>query len=424
MLRGERMLVDKPLTVEDILSDESEREKVRYILDTINSLTQTNQQGSVTIAINGDWGSGKTTYLKTLENFYKYQGFPVVFFEAWKYQEDKHPLLSLILEIRDTLETAPNIKRSLTVLGKAILSSSLIFSDIFLNSLINKGINDVKNTLELIEQEQLKIISDYRNNLNIFKKTLNKLKKNYKGSSDYTEIWSNHGFNRNAQDKKKLFVLIIDDLDRLLPQNAFKIIETLRFYFDIDDVLIIMGINDAILNKYVCQYYQGDTQDNDLRKGENFLEKIFHWNYEIGYSSHNELHLRSIKKMLEPKEISLLKDILQDIDHLTHRKWVKLVNRIEKKLRFYGKDEDKLVLHIFTAIIKEIFPDFELYARKFPWTVQKIYNGEQGKDKRVYEGVKRIVKDNSYLQFSLDNYIRIMKKIRSLQIKSQKSIEL
>jgi len=48
------MLVDKPLTVKEILRNEDEKEKVKYIIETITSLTEANQRGSVTIAINGD----------------------------------------------------------------------------------------------------------------------------------------------------------------------------------------------------------------------------------------------------------------------------------------------------------------------------------------------------------------------------------
>jgi len=406
------MLVDKPLTVEEILSSGDEKEKVKYIIETITSLTEANQRGSVTIAINGDWGSGKTTYLKVLESFYKdYCQFPVVFFEAWKYQEDDHPLVSLVLEIRDQLEPIPKIKRSFTSLAKALLASSIVFSDVLLNLVIKKGVEDVKKALDLIEKEQLKIISNYRRNMDLLKKIINELRENYKSHTS-TQIWKKYVSDWKINREKKLFVLIIDDLDRLIPKNAFKIIEALRFYFDIDDVLIIMGVNDEILNRYVSQYYQGNEKDNPFKRGENFLEKIFHWNYEISYSPLNDLHLRSLKKILTPDEINLLKTILNEIDFLSHRKWVKLINRIEKKVRFFG--QNNLPLLVFTAIVKELFPRFELYSRPFPRVIKDIYDGVLREDQTVYEGVKIIVNDESHLHFPQENYFRVMQKIKDI----------
>jgi len=54
------MLLDKPLDPADLLKDENERERVRFIIEALDNLISSNQKGSVTVAINGDWGSGKT----------------------------------------------------------------------------------------------------------------------------------------------------------------------------------------------------------------------------------------------------------------------------------------------------------------------------------------------------------------------------
>ena len=63
------MLLDKPLDPADLLKDENERERVRFIIEALDNLISSNQKGSVTVAINGDWGSGKTTYLRAIEGF-------------------------------------------------------------------------------------------------------------------------------------------------------------------------------------------------------------------------------------------------------------------------------------------------------------------------------------------------------------------
>ena len=83
------MLVDRCINVENLLHDSEELNRTLYFLKTIKELADNNLGGSLTLAVNGDWGTGKTSYLKIAESFYKdYLEYPVLFFEAWKYQND------------------------------------------------------------------------------------------------------------------------------------------------------------------------------------------------------------------------------------------------------------------------------------------------------------------------------------------------
>lgn len=416
------MLVDKPLTPEEILKDENERERVRFLLSTINALVKENQHGSVTISVNGDWGSGKTTYLKVIESYYRdFCQFPVVFYEIWRYRDDKNPLIPLIMEIRDLPDINSAMKRILSKILKPILASGIVLSDIFLNAVTEgKRIKNVKKTLQLIEKEQLPFISKYRENLKLLSDTIKKIKDNYTASKErliYKDKWNNIN-NKPDQglpkpNDKKLFVLIIDDLDRLLPNEAFKIIETLRFYFDIDDLLIIMGINDEILNEYILKLYEV----KDKRGGERFLEKIFHWNYEFSYAELNNLHLRSLVEVIKDiEDIERIKSIFLSLDPLPHRKWIKIINRIENGVIFEGKDyRDMLEWLIFSALMKELYPGLELFSRRSPRLLENLYKGD-GEDETIKEALKKIEEDKSYLDFPKRSYDRIKDAIKPTEV--------
>lgn len=420
------MLVDKPLTPEEILKDENERERVRFLLSTINALVKENQHGSVTISVNGDWGSGKTTYLKVIESYYRdFCQFPVVFYEIWRYRDDKNPLIPLIMEIRDIPDINPAMKRRLSKILKPILASGIVLSDIFLNAVTGgKGIKNVEEALQLIEKKQLPFISKYRENLKLLSDTIKEIKDNYTASKErlkYKDKWNNIN-NKPDQglpkpNDKKLFVLIIDDLDRLLPKEAFKIIETLRFYFDIDDVLIIMGINDEILNEYIVGLYG----IRDKKGSERFLEKIFHWNYELSYAELNSLHLRSLRaEVIKDKEedIERIKSILLSLDPLPHRKWIKIINRIENGVIFEGKDYRNMLKGlIFSALMKELYPELELFSRRLPHVLENlyIYKGE-GEDEIIKEALKKIEEDKSYLDFPKRSYDRIKDAIKPTEV--------
>ncbi|RLD95134.1 MAG: hypothetical protein DRI93_02970, partial [Aquificota bacterium] len=61
--------------------------------------------GEALVAIKGDWGTGKTSYLHAIKDYFRgYRGYPVVFFEAWKYQDESHPLVPLFTQMGRVLE--------------------------------------------------------------------------------------------------------------------------------------------------------------------------------------------------------------------------------------------------------------------------------------------------------------------------------
>lgn len=190
------MLVDKPLTAKEILEDKDERERIKLLLSTINTLAESNQHGSISVSINGDWGSGKTTYLKVIESYFRdFCGFPVVFYEAWKYQDDKNPLSSLILEIREIPNIKAKIKGRLSNILKPILASGITISDIFLSSIAGKGIESIEKAFSLIEKEQLGIVSKYRNNLKLLSDTIKEIKDIYRADKEglpYKNVWSEY----------------------------------------------------------------------------------------------------------------------------------------------------------------------------------------------------------------------------------------
>ena len=107
------MFVDAPLKPNVMMDSQyidDTKDEIINLINCINGLHLNNKEkenldnrgkGSLTVSINGSWGSGKTTILRTLEDYYKYIEAPVVFFEAWKYQKDENIMHSLLLDIHD-----------------------------------------------------------------------------------------------------------------------------------------------------------------------------------------------------------------------------------------------------------------------------------------------------------------------------------
>lgn len=57
------------------------------------------------LAINNEWGAGKTTFVKMWEQQLKNEGFKTIYFNAWENDFDSNPLVAIISEF-ETLVNA------------------------------------------------------------------------------------------------------------------------------------------------------------------------------------------------------------------------------------------------------------------------------------------------------------------------------
>ncbi len=358
------MLIDKPLNAECLFKDEFAKGLIDDIFETINGLREANRlyeghgeqnfvsEGAVTVCLSGAWGTGKSSYLKGLQKKFADKGSKTLFFEAWRYPEEPDIFLALLEELYGILEHQ-GTKRIMSSLIKSLGVAALVGADAILKAHLKLGIDDIEKGFRIIEDRIRSFTTRTRKNHKELKKVLERL-----GSLE------------------KPFVLLVDDLDRLVPQKAFNLLERLRFYFSGPNVVIIMAINDEVINRYVHQYH--DIQDL-TQLNEAFIDKIFHYRFELSYSPLNALHLRGIRKCLErlfKDEDKDIQKVLEDLEfhlmsdelRLPHRKWINVLNRIEAGLLNYhqkGEDIDSIMKTLIPlALLKELIPEFNYLYRK------------------------------------------------------------
>jgi len=404
------MLPDRPLSYEELLRDDGERIRLILLLETISNFLAQGIGGTLPLAICGDWGSGKTTYIKAIGGYLeKVCGYPVVFFEAWRYRPDPDPLISLMVVLKESPYFSSFRSTFEEKILKPLLVSGLFFSDVFLSKLTGRGLRDVIKIFNLVEERQVRLTSRFQEVhkclAKIIKEILNS-SRNFAGSHCFPETLTK----QLSFPQEPYFVLIIDDLDRLVPEEAFKLLEALRFYFNIERTLILMGINDRVLNSYVTKVYGLDEAN-----GEKFLEKVFCWTYEMPFAPLNELHLRSLNDHLSCEGIDLVREFCNHtLEHLPHRKWVWLLNRLERDLINAkisgGFTKALLPLLLMKATLKELFPRYEDFSRRYPGLSQVIYEGEINKDNKlfVFRALERLIEDKTFLAFPRETYFKIM----------------
>jgi len=217
---------DKPVNDAKLLGHDKLIENLKKFIESSDMITP------LSIAIHGDWGSGKTSIMRTLESKLDSNKITTVFFEPWRY-ENADPPLALISNIIDNLSelTVKKVSTDLIIMASNAISKKFLGLDVddVLNY-VGRNTTAVKN----------------------FSKELEKT------------IKDNIGV-------KKL-VVIIDDLDRCDVENTLLILSVMKLFLDIENCICVAAVDFKRLQQaWRVKYHIGNDSDD----GMEYLEKIF-----------------------------------------------------------------------------------------------------------------------------------------------------
>lgn len=220
--------------------------------DAFSTLVKHYSSTGCVIALNGEWGSGKTTFVKMFMQKMENEGGHPLYFNAWENDYVSDPFIALLSEIKDRFPGSDNwdnvissgckILTSMAVAaGKNILKNKLgIDSDA-----VSAGFDEAGDLLK-------KDLDDYANYKTSFAEFRNALEEYIvnKGNSDYP------------------IVFFIDELDRCNPHFAVKVLERIKHLFDIPNIVFVLSLNKQQLEFAIQGYYGSPKIDatNYLRR--------------------------------------------------------------------------------------------------------------------------------------------------------------
>ncbi|MBR6476831.1 MAG: AAA family ATPase, partial [Lachnospiraceae bacterium] len=189
----------------------------------------------MSIALQGDWGTGKTTFLKTMENDFKKHKDEIktIYFNTWQYsqfnQADKL-YESLLNNIMTQLEKDDDkIKESTTRIRKdiiklvtgAVRDVAMNYADAKTEEFTGMKISEalVKYGVTTRE-EQSQIICDFKDRYTSLIR-------------EFVEHSLKKSSAKDACDPR--IVIFVDDLDRLNPARAVEMLEVLKLFMDVEN---------------------------------------------------------------------------------------------------------------------------------------------------------------------------------------------
>lgn len=215
------------------------------------------------LAINNEWGAGKTTFVRMWQQQLKNEGFKTIYFNAWENDFDNNPLVAIMSEL-ETLSNTNNEKVFKSVIEKgAVLIKNIApailkaVADRYIDSkVISDAIeNSTKASTEILEEE----IKEYSSK----KKTI----------IEFREELEN--FVKQGVNKKPL-IFIVDELDRCRPNYSVEVLEQIKHFFSVSGIVFVLSIDKKHLGSAVKGYYGSEQIDSN-----EYLRRFIDMEYSI-----------------------------------------------------------------------------------------------------------------------------------------------
>ena len=244
----------------------------------------------LTISIQGDWGSGKTTFIKQIEKS-KVLGGTVKWVEikTWElsFIENKSIFPYIVMEqIIDKIEGKDEGGNEIfNILGKFLPYSIGAVTGID----AAKFLEDIKDNSASTLYKKVDEIRDK------FEKAVN---------------------NAITDDIKKV-IIFIDDLDRLEPIVALDLLEKLKNFFTCKNCVYLLAIDESVVKQGVLEKYKNTIDIEGDYKQDQFFEKIIQVPFNLPIASYdinklikNQKYTDIIETMLPSKNPRNIKRLL------------------------------------------------------------------------------------------------------------------
>jgi hypothetical protein len=255
------------------------------------------------IGIFGDWGSGKTTLMNTIERKLDRETAIPVRFNAWRYEREPELLVPLLDTIRQSLvgwaairsqgaptERTEKARMAARRIGRVVRALAAGAS-------VEVGLPGAK-----LRYDAVKAVDQLRD-------------PDSSSEEDQPQSLYFGGFTELSEAVEEFrsgditrIVVFVDDLDRCLPSNAIQVLETMKLFFDLPGFVFVVGLDQHIIERAVASRFASSSsaatdagvpsarysRDSQIRIAGEYLKKLFQVPYSL-----NPVLLAQLDELLE-----------------------------------------------------------------------------------------------------------------------------
>lgn len=326
--------------------------------EVLTNIIENYPQGFV-LAINNKWGTGKTTFVKMWEQELKNAEFKTVYFNAWENDFEDNPLTALIGELKNIVNKKGEEKFKKLVKNAAQITKNVApaiikaFLEKYLDSkTLSEALSDTSKSFLEIFEEDIKDYATRKKSITEFKNSL----------SEFV----------TAESAEKPLIFIIDELDRCRPNYSVSILEQIKHFFSVPNIVFVLSIDRTQLGHAICGVYGSEKIDSneylkrfidieysipEPEKGKFFDYLFEYFNFDIFFNSTN----RNIHREFQYDRDNFKKIGKILINDLTLRQQEKIISHTRIVLRTLNHNSYLLpYIFVFLIYVKSYHNEFYL----------------------------------------------------------------
>ena len=255
-------------------------------------------QTPMSIAIQGDWGTGKTSTLnllkKNLEADKDTNGIKCVFFNTWQYSQfnmEDSLYVSFVHNLVKQCGGNDEILRTVAGFGKLAFFKAIDWK-------FGTNASEILDGFEKAKKDQMESVS--------------------KLQEDFAELVKKTG---------KRLVIFIDDLDRLNPEVAVELLEIIKLFVNVENSIFVLAIDYEVVVKGVRKKYGENLSEEKCR---NFFDKIIQLPFKMPVERYNltELVRKAVQEQthMTDEGVNIVAEFISDVMGTNPRTFKRLVN--------------------------------------------------------------------------------------------------
>ncbi len=240
----------------------------RFVLALAQSFRNIESPVGVTIAINGPWGSGKSSAVNLIRYHLKDDvesgKLELIDFRCWWFRGEEALTLAFLQALNASLRTSlgDKTKELIPRLGRTLLQAGPV-----VGPAMNLATGGIWGTLTAGSMDFVKrFFSEGENIENIFERLTKAL-----------------------AEQGKRFLVIIDDIDRLTPNEALLVFRLVKSVGRLPNVMYLLVFDRELAEKSVKEMYPSE--------GPHFLEKIIQASFELPLPARDDLNMAALSQI-------------------------------------------------------------------------------------------------------------------------------
>lgn len=222
--------------------------------------------GPFTIGVFGEWGTGKTSLMRLIQSYLDSRDDVItVWFNAWRYEREEHPIVPLVATIVRELERNRSFLAKLAEGGRQLIKAlrAVAYGFSAKSKVKVPGFAEVEASFvakDMIDRDE-KLTPDPLLDRSLY----------YEAFESLSSLPPRGGTR---------IVVIIDDLDRCFPDSAIRLLESIKLVLAQPGFIFVLGVARSVIEGYLQHRYRTEYGITDF-EGRSYLDKIVQLPFHI-----------------------------------------------------------------------------------------------------------------------------------------------